>query len=255
MTDGEFLRGKAAFVTAGSRNLGATIALALAERGADVALSYHESATDAAALVDRLSSFGGSHAAVKGDAGTPAGIRALLSEARRVLGDRPLQVLVNNYGPFSMTPFVELADDEFDRIWNANVTSAWVAAHDVRDEMRQAGWGRIVNVSAGAAYLRNHSIYTLAKASLITLTESLAIEFGPEITVNAVAPGQVVESADDIAQYDPGFVERAIAHTPTGRLVTRSEVARIVANLCGPLFASVTGVTIPIDGGWHLPRF
>jgi len=112
-----------------------------------------------------------------------------------------------------------------------------------------------VNVSAGAAYLRNHSIYTLAKASLITLTESLAIEFGPEITVNAVAPGQIVESADDIAQYDPGFVERAIAHTPTGRLVTRSEVARIVANLCGPLFASVTGVTIPIDGGWHLPRF
>jgi NAD(P)-dependent dehydrogenase (short-subunit alcohol dehydrogenase family) len=113
----------------------------------------------------------------------------------------------------------------------------------------------VVNVSAGSAFLRNHSVYTLAKAALVTFTESLAVELGPEITVNAVAPGQIAESAEDIAEFDPSFVERAVDATPTGRLATRPEVAAVVAELCGPLFDAVSGVTIPIDGGWHLPRF
>jgi len=121
--------------------------------------------------------------------------------------------------------------------------------------MRAAGWGRIVLLSAGSAALRNHSIYGLAKQAVEFLTEELALELGPEITVNAVAPGQIAESADDIAEFDAGFVERAIAHTPAGRLVTREEVAELVALLCGPAFDMVTGATLPIDGGWRLPRF
>jgi NAD(P)-dependent dehydrogenase (short-subunit alcohol dehydrogenase family) len=73
--------------------------------------------------------------------------------------------------------------------------------------------------------------------------------------VNAVAPGQIVESAADIAEFDPTFVERAVEATPVGRLVTRGEVADLVVALCGPLFDSVTGATIPIDGGFRLQRF
>ena len=118
-----------------------------------------------------------------------------------------------------------------------------------------AGWGRIVNLSAGSADLRNHSIYTLAKSAIVTLTETLANELAPEILVNCVSPGQIAESADDIAEFDPSFVERATATTPLGRLVTRPEVAALVAELCGPLFAGVTGVTIPVDGGWRLRSF
>jgi len=250
-----FLEGKAALVTAGSRNLGAAIAEALAERGAAVAVNYLSSESGARAVVDRLDEFGSGHAAVRGDAGTPDGMRSLVAAAGRALGDRPIQVLVNNHGPFSMTPFAEMPPEEFDRVWDANVKSAYVAVGEVVPAMRAAGWGRIVNVSAGSAYLRNHSIYTLAKAALVTFTESLAVELGPEITVNAVAPGQIAESAEDIAEFDPSFVERAVEATPIGRLVTRGEVAAIVAELCGPLFDAVSGVTIPIDGGWHLPRF
>jgi NAD(P)-dependent dehydrogenase (short-subunit alcohol dehydrogenase family) len=250
-----FLEGKATLVTAGSRNLGAALAAALATRGADVAVNYRESAEVAEALVDSLSTGGGTHFAVAGDAGTPQGMRSLLAEVRGVLGGRAIQVLVNNYGPFAMTPFAEMPEDEWDRIWNANVKAAFVAAQELAPEMRSAGWGRVVNVSAGSAYLRNHSIYTLAKSSLITLTESLAVELGPEITVNAITPGQIAESAEDIAEFDPSFVDRAITQTPLGRLVTRAEVAAIAAELCGPLFSGVTGATIPVDGGWHLPRF
>jgi 3-oxoacyl-[acyl-carrier protein] reductase len=249
------LEGKAALVTAGSRNLGAAIAEALAVRGARVAVNYRTSEGDAAAVVARLDRHGSGHVAVRGDAGTSHGIRTLVAEARRALGSAPIQVLVNNYGPFSMTPFAEMPPDEFDRVWDANVKAAYVAVAAVAPDMRAAGWGRIVNVSAGSAYLRNHSIYSLAKAALVTFTESLALELGPEITVNAVAPGQIAESAEDIAEFDPSFVARAVAATPIGRLVTRPEVAAIVAELCGPLFDAVSGVTIPVDGGWRLPRF
>lgn len=250
-----FLHGKVALITAGSQNLGAAISTALAEAGADVVVNYRTSAGSAEALIDSLSESDGTHLAVPGDAGTPVGMRSLLRDTRQLLGDRTIQVLVNNYGPFAMTPFAEMPEEEWDRISTANVKAAYVATQEVAPGMRERGWGRIVNVSAGSAYLRNHSIYTLAKASLLTLTESLAIELGPEINVNAITPGQIAESADDIAQFDPDFVERAIDHTPLGRLVTRREVAAVVAALCGPLFAAVTGITIPIDGGWHLPRF
>lgn len=254
MTEG-FLEGRAALVTAGSRNLGAAISLALAVHGADVVVNYQSGETDAVALIVRMSEYGGSHVALAGDCSTPAGVDTLVTAASEALGGRPIQVLVNNYGPFSMTPFAEMPEEEFRRIFDANVVSAHTAVRAVVPGMRETGWGRIVNVSAGSAYLRNHSIYTLAKAALVTFTETLAWELGPEITVNCIAPGQIAESADDIGAFDPSFVERATAATPTGRLVTRAEVAAIVAALCGPLFAGVTGVTIPIDGGWRLRQF
>ena len=250
-----FLDGVAALVTAGSRNLGAAIALALAERGADVVVNYGSERGPADAVVDRMAVFGGSHHAVRGDCSTPAGVEALVADAGEALGGRPIQVLVNNYGPFSMTPFAEMPEAEFRRIFDANVTAAYTAVKALVPGMRAAGWGRIVNISAGSAYLRNHSIYTLAKVAIVTLTETLAVELGPEITVNCVTPGQIAESARDIAEFDPMFAERAIAATPIGRLVTRSEVAAIVAELCGPLFAGVSGATIPIDGGWRLRKF
>src|SRR5207302_4999838 len=110
--------------------------------------------------------------------------------------------------------------------------ACYVASQCVASGMRRRGWGRIVNISAGSAYVRNHSIYGLSKEAIIFLTEELALELGPEVTVNAVAPGQIAESADDIAEFDPTFVERAVRHTPAGRLVTRAEVAAIVAMLC-----------------------
>lgn len=247
----QHLSGKAALVTAASRNLGSAVAAALAQRGARVAVNYHSSQGEADAVIAGMP--GSGHVAIRGDAGTPAGVRGIVSAAEDALGS--VQVLVNNYGPFSMTPFAEMPEDEWDRIWDANVKATYVSVQAVVPGMREAGWGRIVNMSAGSAYLRNHSIYTLSKESLITLTEALAIELGPEINVNAVAPGQIAESAEDIAEFDPSFVERSVTATPTGRLVTRPEVAAIVAELCCPLFDGVTGVTIPVDGGWRLPRF
>jgi NAD(P)-dependent dehydrogenase (short-subunit alcohol dehydrogenase family) len=242
-----FLTGRTAFVTGSSRNLGAVIAERLAARGAKVAVTYRHSEKEARALVARL---GEGHVAVGGDLEDPV---SLVAAAQEKLGR--IDIFVHNAGPFAMTPFAEMDEDEWDTIWDVNVKAAQLATRMLAPGMRAAGWGRIVLVSAGSAYLRNHSIYGLAKQALSFLAEELALELGPEITVNAVAPGQIAESADDIAEFDPSFVERAIAHTPAGRLATRAEVAELVTALCGPSFDMVTGATLPVDGGWRLQRF
>ena len=253
MDDRGALSDKNALVTSSSRNLGAEIARSLAAEGASVVVNYHSSKEAAHALVEELAVLSDvGHLALAGDTSTGPGVRALVEEA---LGaqDR-IDILVNNSGPFSMDPFADLEESDWDRIWDSNVKAAYIASQLVVPGMREAGWGRIVNISAGSAFSRNHSIYTLAKKAIITLTEELALELGPEINVNAIAPGQIAESADDIAEFDPTFVERAIAHTPMGRLVTRPEVAAIVVALCSPLFDGVTGVVIPVDGGHRLAR-
>lgn len=250
----DFLEGRTALVTASSRNLGAVIAERLARLGATVAVNYHSSGAEAEALVARLRAVTGrEHVALAGDVASASGVQGLVEAALGRL-DR-IDVLINNAGPFSMTPFADLPEAEWDAIWDVNVKAVHVATKLVVPGMRAGGWGRIVNLSAGSAYLRNHSIYTLAKAALIVLTEQLALELGPEITVNAVAPGQIAESAPDIASIDPTFVGRAIARTPAGRLATRAEVAALVAQFTSPAFDMVTGVTLPVDGGWRFNRF
>jgi NAD(P)-dependent dehydrogenase (short-subunit alcohol dehydrogenase family) len=246
--------GKTALVTGGSRNLGATIAEHLTALGTTVAINYQTSAETADALVGRLTDrTGRSHIALRGDMARSDDVRNVVNAAVEQLGR--IDILVNNAGPFSMTPFSELPEPEWDRIWNANVKSAYIASQLVAPAMRAAGFGRIVNISAVSSVLRNHSIYGLAKSALVFLTEELAAELGPEITVNAVAPGQILESAADIAEFDPTFVERAIAATPAGRLVTRDEVADVVIDLCRPERGGMTGVVVPVDGGFHLRSF
>lgn len=248
------LDGRTALVTGSSRNLGATIAEHLAAAGAHVVLTGRASLEEAHARRDELvARTGREHHVVRLDADDPDDVARAAREATELTGG--VDVLVNNAGPFSITPFVELPVDEWRRTLDANLTAAVVLARELAPGMRTRGWGRIVNVSAGSAYVRNHATYGLVKDAVNTLTEALALELGPEVTVNAVAPGQIAESAPDVAEIDPTFVDRAIERTPLGRLVTRDEVAALVATLVGPAFDAVTGAVVPIDGGWRLPRF
>ena len=152
-------------------------------------------------------------------------------------------------------PSTDLEEEEFDRVWNANTRATYLMARAVAAGMRESGWGRIVNLSASSAFVRNRSVYTLANAAIITLTEELAVELAPEIGVNAIAPGQINESLEELRDIVPDWAVQVISDTPRGRLVTRREIADIVVLLCGPLFDSVTGVTLPVDGGLRLNTF
>lgn len=249
------LEGRRALVTGSSRNLGAEITRSLAHRGACVAITYHASQVEADSLVAELRSETGlPHQAVRADLSVPAGAHIMVDTANEALGG-PIEILVNNHGPFSMEPFHLISAEDFAHIMDGNLTVAYLAVQRVVPGMRSGGWGRVINLSAGSAYIRNHSVYGLVKNAIVSLTESLALELGPEITVNAVAPGQIAESAQDIMDLDAGFVDRALSRTPTGRLVSRREVAEIVASMCSAPFDMLNGAVIPVDGGWRLNRF
>ncbi|MBI5929601.1 MAG: SDR family oxidoreductase [Chloroflexi bacterium] len=254
MSDSQPLLGKTALVTGASRNLGAVTALTLAQQGASVVVHYQNSEVNAQEVADAAAGYGVSAYIVKADLANGQEVRAMIEKTLDQLG-KPIDILVNNAGPFNGDPFSTLTEAEWDRVLNINLKAVYLATQLVASGMRANGWGRIINVSAGSAYIRNHGIYGLAKSALITLTEALALELGPEITVNAVAPGQIAESGPDISVIDPTFVGRAIAHSPGGRLATRQEVANIIAWLCSPLADMITGETIPIDAGWRFNRF
>ena len=249
------LSDKRAVVTGASRNLGASIAERLARAGATVAINYNSSAEAAQELVDRLvAETGRQHVAVRADMTKAADIAESFSSAAVSLGG-PIDILVNNAGPYGMTPFVDMAEEEWDTVWNTNVKATYLAVREVVPGMRRAGWGRIINLSAVSAFVRNRSIYGLSKRAINTLTEQLALELAPQITVNAIAPGQILESLADLGEFSTEWAEVVPERTPAGRLVTRAELAELVYLLCTPPFDMVTGCTIPVDGGLRLPRF
>ena len=174
----------------------------------------------------------------------------LAADVESALG--PVQLLINNAGPYADAPFRTLKPEVWDAIMAANLKAPWLLAQKLAPAMERLGWGRIVNLGATSGFVRTHSVYGLAKAALLTLTESLALELAPAITVNAVVPSQIASARTDTM---PVYKEAAIAGTPLGRLVTEEEIARMVALVCSPEFDFVTGRAIVMDGGRTLPRF
>lgn len=251
----EFLSNKTALVTSASRALGAAIAESLAGYGAQVAVNYYSSKAEAESLVESMNEASGeTHYAVWGNTETSDGVRELVASASEALGGG-IDILVNNSGPYSGTPLLELSESEWDRVIDANLKASFVASKMCVPFMREKGWGRIVNLSAVSANVRNRSVYALAKNAVEMLTEELALECAPEVTVNAVAPGQIAESAEDMEDFYPGWVEEARERTPLGRLGHRAEIANVVALMCGPAFDMLTGATVPLDGGLRFHTF
>jgi NAD(P)-dependent dehydrogenase (short-subunit alcohol dehydrogenase family) len=248
------MNGRNVLVTAGAKHLGAAIVEAFATRGANSAINYRNSRREAEALAQHLTArYGGTHIVVQADAANKEDVSQMIEQAESHLGS--VDILVNNAGPFSKTPFTQMSENEWDEVLDSNLKAAYLCTAAAAPAMRSRGWGRIVNVSAVSAFVRNRSIYGLSKAAIHTLTESLALELAPEVTVNAIAPGQILESLQEMSGIDPTWADSVVAQTPLGRLVTRKEVAEIVVELCTEPFDMVTGVVVPIDGGLRLPRF
>jgi len=236
-----------ALVTGASRKLGAAIATALSHRGARVVINYNTSSVAAEDLVQTLRNAGGEAIAIQGNMSDPPAIARLIDQILESHGS--LDILVNNAGPYTDSPFARLPLDQWDWIMDTNLKAAYYASQLAFQSMQVRGWGRVVSISAGSAFVRNHSVYGLAKSALITLTESLALEFAPQVTVNAVAPG-LIDDPDVPAEIK----EIARRDTPLHRLVTYQEVADMVCLLCSPAFDNVTGQVILMDGGQTIPR-
>ncbi len=242
---------KLALVTGGSRGIGAATALKLAAMGCDVAISYRTQrlrAEEVAAEVERL---GCKAAVLQADLSDPMRARELVREAAEALGG--LHILVNNAGYSQHADFHELSLEDWDRMIRVALTAPFVAAQAAFPYMREAGFGRIVNVSSlrALAGSPHGAHYAAAKAGLIGLTKSLALELAPYgITVNAVCPGYTVTDMTREALARMG--DEIKSKIPLGRAADPKEVAAVIAFLCSDEASYITGETISVNGGIYM---
>jgi 3-oxoacyl-[acyl-carrier protein] reductase len=241
MVAGQDLSARVALVTGGSRGIGAAVALMLAEAGAAVVVNYRERAADAEAVVARIKSGGGRTIAVAADVSQSAAVAGMVERVARELG--PIDILVNNAGIAIVRGVDELTEDDFDRTMLVNLKSAFLCTQAVLPSMRARKWGRIVNISSGAARgagaIGPH--YNASKAGMEGLTRGYSARLVKEgITVNNVAPSLIetdmMKGRTDLAR-----------NIPLGRMGQPEEVAQAVAMVLGNAY--MTGQTIILNGG------
>ena len=235
------LKGKVALVTGASRGIGAAIALALGEAGAAVAVNYRERADAADALVADLNEAGYRAVAVAADVSQAAAVAKMIDHVSSALG--AIDILVNNAGLAIVRGVDDLTEEDFDRTITVNLKSAFLCTQAVLPSMRARRWGRIVNVTSGAARgagsIGPH--YNASKAGMEGLTLGYAARLVKEgITVNAVAPSLI---DTDMMQGRSGLASRI----PLGRLGHSEEVAQAVLMVLGNDY--MTGQTIALNGG------
>jgi 3-oxoacyl-[acyl-carrier protein] reductase len=235
------LRGRTALVTGGSRGIGAAVCRALADAGADVAINYRERADDAAKLGDELRAKSVRAALFQADVSEGDAVTKLIGAVNSEFG--PVDVLVNNAGIAITRGVDDLTEADFDRTILVNLKSAFLCTQAVLPSMRAHKWGRIVNISSGAARgagsIGPH--YNASKAGMEGLTRGYAARLVKDgITVNAVAPS-LIET--DMMKGQDGLVSRI----PLGRFGTADEVAKAVMLLVDNPY--MTGQTIALSGG------
>lgn len=244
----EALAGKVCLVTGASRALGATIAKTLAGYGAIVAVNYLQAEEAARKVCKEINTAGGTALPFQADVSNAEQAANLVAVIWDTLG--PLSLLVNNAGPFVETPFLELPVSDFDQILATNVRATFLMSQATGRRMKANGAGHLLNIAATDYRHRSHSVYGLAKAGVVHLTEAFARELAPEVRVNALAPDLIADNEG----MEAGFVQKAVEATPLRRLVTRAEIAEMVCLLCTPAFDIVVGQTLVMDGGRSIPR-
>lgn len=237
--------GRVAVVTGASRGIGAAAAAHLAQAGNQVVGIARGFEPGAAS---------GAIEAFTADV-TIAADRARLVEHVKSRYGR-LDVLVNNVGGNVRKPTLEYSDEELHAVMNTNFESAWGLCRALHPLLRASGAGSIVNVSSVAAThsLRTSSaVYAASKAALEGLTRFLAVEWAPDgIRVNAVAPWYVRTPLAEAVLKDPEKHARILARTPAGRVGEPHEVAAAIGFLASPAASWITGVVLPVDGGFSV---
>ena len=238
------LQGKVALVTGAAKRIGRSIAVALAEEGADVVITYRESADEAQRTVQELEALGVCAAAVGADLRQPESIRSAVAVAAAKFGR--LDVLVNNAGRFETAALEEISVEQWDAMFETNTRGPFLAAQAAYPHLK-ASRGRIINIGSlgGIHPWPTHAHYCTSKAALHMLTQTMSKAFAPEISVNCVAPGMIV-NGEVSAEY-----EHFARKTPMQRNGSPQEVAAAVVFFAtGPHF--ITGQLLGVDGGLGL---
>jgi pteridine reductase len=240
----ESLHHKTALVTGAAKRIGRSLALGLAAAGADVAITYKGSKAEARATVEALKQLNVRAVAVACDVRNLPSVQAAVASVVEEFGR--LDILVNNAGTFETAALESITLAQWDKMFETNTRGPFLVAQAAYPHLRAAN-GRIINIGSlgGLHPWPTHGHYCTSKAALHMLTQTMAKAFAPEISVNCVAPGMIVNG-----EVDPAY-EHFANKTPMARNGTPNDVAEAVLFFArGPHF--ITGQILAVDGGLGL---
>jgi 3-oxoacyl-[acyl-carrier protein] reductase len=237
------LDGKVAFVTGGSRGIGAAISRELAEAGARVAVNYRAGQEAAETLAGEIGGL-----AVQADVSSADEVQGLVERVESELGD--LDILVNNAGVTRDTLIARMSDEDWETVIDTNLRGTFNTSRAVARKMLRRRSGAIVNLSSVVGLHGNpgQANYAASKAGVIGLTKALARELGSRgVRVNAIAPGYISTELTDVLPEEARAL--ILQNTPLGRLGEPDDVAGAVRFLCSDEAAFITGEVLLVDGG------
>jgi len=241
----QLLSGKSVLVTGGARRIGRGIALALANAGADVAITFRSSQAEAEETAGDLEALGGRVLTVECDVRSEESVRRAIAATITRFGR--LDVVVNNAAVFETAPLEQISLEQWDAVFETNARGPFLVAREALAHLR-AVHGRIINIGSlgGLHAWAGHAHYCSSKAALHMLTLAMAKAFAPEVSVNCVAPGWI-----DLEEHSGDAARRFAARTPMQRNGTPEDVAQAVLFFAtGPGF--ITGQVLAVDGGLGL---
>ena len=247
------LKDRVAIVTGARRGIGKAIALELAKHGAKVTVSDIDEA-DCQKVVGEIGALGSEGLAIKCDVSKKAEVDAMVAATVEKFGK--VDILVNNAGIAPFKPFLELTEEDWDKVLDINLKGQFLCAQAAAREMVKNKWGRIVNIASIASGqvgvgFPNVVHYCASKGGITAMTEALALELSPQgINVNAVGPGIIETPMTEGMLGDEAANKGMLARTPKGRFGQPEDIAHLVTFLASEEADFITGATYFIDGGW-----
>ena len=242
------LTGKKALVTGASKGIGASIAIAMAQAGADVVLvgRSQDSLSATRAAIENL---GRSTESLIADVES----RAQISEAFKSIDQLNVEIVVNNAGSISRAPAIDTALEDWDRIIDTNLNYVFQISQLCAKSMLAKGHGRIINIASLLSFQGGINVpaYTASKHAVAGVTKAFANEWGAKgITVNAIAPGYISTDNTQALRNDVDRNTSILARIPIGRWGTPEDLAAVAVFLASPAASYINGEIITVDGGW-----
>lgn len=248
------LKGKVALVTGGSRGIGRGIAEVFAEEGADVAVNYVSSAEGAESVAKAVRALGRRAITVKGDVAKRADVQAMVDKTWSELG--PIDILVNNAGIETITPFLELTDEQWTRLNDVNLRGNWLCSQVYcRRVIAEGRKGNVIHIGSvqSAKALPGRTHYAPTKLGLEALTRNMSVEMAPlGIRVNCVHPGLIETDMTDWVMKSPEILPMVLAQISLGRAGQPREVGTVVAFFASDEAQYVTGQSLLVEGGFAM---